>query len=295
MIFTFMNNMTKIISTILLLSFNLGLFAQNLQIKGKVVDNETMEPLIGVHVKCVDNYATTDIDGDFTITVNRDDEYIHFTYIGYKNDSIKASSLQDVGIIKLTTDIKIMPDVIITSQLAVNRKTPIATSNISSETIEERLGNSEFVEALKYTPGVHANKQGGGWGDSEIFMRGFDNTNIAILVNGIPVNDMETGTLYWSNLASLSDVTSFMQTQRGIGANKVSAPSVGGSINIVTKGADAKRGGSVSYSAGNDGYQKATFNINTGLLKKGWAASLLGSYSSGNGYVQGGDFRVYNY
>lgn len=290
-----MNNMTKIISTILLLSFNLGLFAQNLQIKGKVVDNETMEPLIGVHVKCVDNYATTDIDGDFTITVDRDDEYIHFSYIGYKNDSIKASSLQDVGIIKLTTDIKIMPDVIITSQLAVNRKTPIATSNISSETIEERLGNSEFVEALKYTPGVHANKQGGGWGDSEIFMRGFDNTNIAILVNGIPVNDMETGTLYWSNLASLSDVTSFMQTQRGIGANKVSAPSVGGSINIVTKGADAKRGGSVSYSAGNDGYQKATFNINTGLLKKGWAASLLGSYSSGNGYVQGGDFRVYNY
>ena len=188
-----MNNMTKIISTILLLSFNLGLFAQNLQIKGKVVDNETMEPLIGVHVKCVDNYATTDIDGDFTITVNRDDEYIHFLYIGYKNDSIKASSLQDVGIIKLTTDIKIMPDVIITSQLAVNRKTPIATSNISSETIEERLGNNEFVEALKYTPGVHANKQGGGWGDSEIFMRGFDNTNIAILVNGIPVNDMETG------------------------------------------------------------------------------------------------------
>ena len=57
-----MNNMTKIISTILLLSFNLGLFAQNLQIKGKVVDNETVEPLIGVHVKCVDNYATTDIE-----------------------------------------------------------------------------------------------------------------------------------------------------------------------------------------------------------------------------------------
>lgn len=290
-----MNNIAKVILTIIFLAFNICLFAQSFQIKGKVVDNETMEPLIGVHVKCIDKNTTTDINGDFTMTVYGYDEYIRFSYIGYKSDSIKASSLQSTGIIKMITDIKAVSDVIITSQLAVYRRTPIAASNISSATIEERLGNGEFVEALKYTPGVHANRNGGGWGDSEIFMRGFDNTNISVLVNGIPINDMETGTLYWSNLASLSDVTSFMQTQRGIGANKVSAPSVGGSVNIVTKRADAKKGGSVSYSAGNDGYQKVTFNVNTGLLKNGWAASLLGSYSSGDGYVQGGDFNVYNY
>lgn len=290
-----MNYIAKFILTITLLSLSFSLAAQDLKVKGRVVDYETMEPLPSVHVRSMSNNATTDLNGEFTITVNSDDTYIKFSFIGYRNDSVSVSSLQDVGTIKLITDTKIMPDIIITSQLAVDRKTPIAISNIRSINIEERLGNGEFVEALKYTPGVHANKQGGGWGDSEIFMRGFDNTNIAILVNGIPVNDMETGTLYWSNLASLSDVTAFMQTQRGIGANKVSAPSVGGSINIVTKGADAKRGGSVSYSAGNNGYQKTIFNVNTGLSKSGWAASLLGSYSSGDGYVQGGDFRVYNY
>jgi hypothetical protein len=32
-----------------------------------------------------------------------------------------------------------------------------------------------------------------------------------------------------------------MQTQRGLGASKVSAPSVGGSINIVTKSLDARK------------------------------------------------------
>lgn len=290
-----MNNITKIISTIILLSFNYSLFAQVVNFKGTVVDSETLEPLTGVHVKCNNSNTTTNLNGEFTIKADKDDKYIKFSYVGYKNDSIILSSHKNVGTIKLITDTKIMPDVIITSQLAVNRKTPIATSNIRSLTIEERLGNSEFVEALKYTPGVHANKQGGGWGDSEIFMRGFDNSNIAILVNGIPVNDMETGTLYWSNWASLSDVTSFMQTQRGIGANKVSAPSVGGSINIVTKGAESKKGGNVSYSIGNDGYQKTTFNVNTGLLNNGWAVSLLGSYNNGDGYAQGTNFKVYNY
>lgn len=294
-----MKNYKKSISRIcgicLSLIYSANLLAQSMQVRGKVVDFETMEPLVGVHVKCISNNAITDINGDFIIGIDSLDNYVKFSHIGYKNDSIYFSSKYDIGIIKLMSDTKIMPDVIVTSQLAVNRKTPIATSNIQGIAIEERLGNSEFVEALKYTPGVHANKQGGGWGDSEIFMRGFDNSNIAILINGIPVNDMETGTLYWSNWASLSDVTSFMQTQRGIGANKISGPSVGGTINIVTKNANTCKGGSVSYSLGNDGYQKTTFNINTGLTDKGWAVSLLGSYNAGDGYAQGTNFKVYNY
>lgn len=52
---------------------------------------------------------------------------------------------------------------------------------------------------------------------------------------------MENGTVYWSNWASLSEVTSVMQVQRGIGATKLSAPSVGGTINIITKGIEAKK------------------------------------------------------
>lgn len=287
--------LNHILVTCLMSLMATSMFAQNMQIRGRVVDSDTMEPLIGVHVKCDRYNAVTDLDGGFSIDTDGKDSHLFFSYMGYKNDTVNVSNRKDIGVIKLIMDTQIMPDVIVTSQLAVNRKTPIATSNIQGITIEERLGNGEFVEALKYTPGVHANKQGGGWSDSEIFMRGFDNSNIAILVNGIPVNDMETGMLYWSNWASLSDVTSFMQAQRGVGANKVSAPSVGGTINIVTKNANTSKGGSVSYSMGNDGYQKTTFNVNTGLLNKGWAISLLGSYNVGDGYAQGTDFKVYNY
>ena len=71
-------------------------------------------------------------------------------------------------------------------------------------------------------------------------MRGFDNTNVSTMINGVPMNDMEGGTVYWSNWQGLSDVTSVMQTQRGMGASKVSGPSVGGTINIITRGIDAK-------------------------------------------------------
>ena len=115
------------------------------------------------------------------------------------------------------------------------------------------------------------------------------------MVNGIPMNDMEWGGLYWSNWAGLSDVTRSMQTQRGLGASKVSAPSVGGSINIVTRTIDAKKGGSVSYAMGNDGYNKLLFNVSSGLTKNGWAMTLLGGKTWGNGYIQGTEFEGYNY
>ena len=175
------------------------------------------------------------------------------------------------------------------------RKTPVAVSSVPLSFIEEKIGTQEFPEILKSTPGVHANKEGGGYGDSEIYMRGFDNTNIAVMVNGVPMNDMENQNVYWSNWAGLTDVTRTMQTQRGLGASKVSAPSVGGTINIITKSLEAKKGGSIYYGMGNDNMNKVMFTVSTGMSKSGWAMTLLGSKTWGNGYAQGTDFTGYTY
>ena len=188
-----------------------------------------------------------------------------------------------------------LSDVTVTASLGISRRTPVAMSNITPQLIEEKLGAQEFPEILKTTPGVYATKGPGGFGDSKINMRGFQSSNVAVMVNGVPMNDMEWGGVYWSNWAGLSDVTSMMQTQRGLGASKVSAPSVGGSINIVTKSIDAKRGGSASYSLGNDGFNKVVFDVSTGLSESGWAMTLLLGKTWGDGYVQGADFEGYNY
>ena len=74
------------------------------------------------------------------------------------------------------------------------------------------------------------------------------------MINGMPVNDMENSAVYWSNWAGLSDVTSAMQVQRGLGSSKLAISSVGGTINVVTKAADLRQGGSVSTGLGNDNY-----------------------------------------
>ncbi len=80
---------------------------------------------------------------------------------------------------------------------------------------------------MKSTPSVYVTKVGGGFGDSRINMRGFDGANIAVIINGQPVNDMQGGTVYWSNWTGLADIASSIQIQRGLGASKFVVPSVG--------------------------------------------------------------------
>lgn len=181
------------------------------------------------------------------------------------------------------------------ADIAKDRKTPVAVSTIKEAQIVERLGNQEFPEILNTTPSVYATKGGGGFGDGRVNVRGFDMNNTAVMINGVPVNDMESGAVYWSNWAGLSDVTSAIQIQRGLGSSKLAIASIGGTINVLTRAADKKREGNVTVGVGNDGYLKTLFSYNTGKSNTGWSSSFLMSRTAGNTYVDGSQFESYNY
>lgn len=203
-----------------------------------------------------------------------------------------AQEVQDT--LTKSTDIE---QVVLTgvADIAKDRKTPVAVSTIKEAQIVEKMGNQEFPEILNTTPSVYATKAGGGFGDSKINIRGFAQENIAVMVNGMPVNDMENSAVYWSNWAGLSDVTSALQVQRGLGSSKLAIASVGGTINIITRAADKKEGGNINVGVANDGYLKTGFAYNTGKSASGWAASLLFSRTAGSMYADGTQFEGYNY
>lgn len=272
-------------------------------IKGKIIDAKTNEALIGA-TATIDGTsigAAADIDGNFVIKTKKDGKMvILFRYVGYeelkKEIDLKDKEL-DMGTIKLTPVTVGLDEVKVTASIVTkDRETPVAISNITPLMIEEKLGSQEFPEIMKSTPSIYATKQGGGYGDSRINMRGFDSNNIGILINGIPINDMENGRVYWSNWASLSDVTQFIQVQRGLGASKLAVNSVGGTMNMITKSTDAIRGGGLYYGIGNDGYSKAAVNVSTGLMENGWAVSLAGSRTaSTHGYVDATNYEAWAY
>ena len=181
-----------------------------------------------------------------------------------------------------------LEEVVVSSRVidvAKERETPIAVSTISAQEVLLKVGNQEFPEIMNKTPGVYATKQGGGYGDSRISLRGFDQRNTSFLINGQPVNDMENGWVYWSNWQGLTDVTSNIQIQRGLGATSLAVPSVGGTVSIFTRSAEKAQGGSLTQMVGNNGYIKTTAIYNTGRNDKGWSSSYLLTKWSGNGYI----------
>ena len=293
-------NKQFLLASIVAVATPVSAMAQSAVIKGTVVDSQNNEPLAGVTVvvQGTKTATITDADGKFSLKAPKGaKQNLQFSCVGYETQYLNGSQItgdRDLGFVPMNQATVSLKDAVVTTR-AVARKTPVALTTLGAVVIEEKVGTADFPKVLESTPGVYVTREGGGYGDSKITMRGFKSENVAVLVNGVSMNDMEWGGVYWSNWAGLSDVASNIQTQRGLGAAKVSTPSVGGSVNVVTKSTDAKKGGYFSYGMGNDGYNKLTFNLSTGRTKSGWALNMLGARVWGDGYIQGSDFQGWNY
>jgi outer membrane cobalamin receptor len=293
----------KKLFTMMLLMATTVIFAQG-TIKGTITDPDTGTPLPGANVMVAgtSNGTTTDFDGNFTIELseaNLEGEIV-ITYVGFSQSripyNIQDGEILELGELSLELDENALGEIVVTSySLAIDRKTPVAVSAIKAEQIKTKLGSQEFPEILKSTPGVYVTRQGGGFGDADLRIRGFQSDNVAVLINGVPINDMENGAVYWSNWAGLADVTKTMQVQRGLGASKVAVPSVGGTVNIVTQTTDAEEGGNVFTTLGNDNYFKYGATYSTGLMDNGFAASVSAARTTGDGYVDGTEFKAVSY
>lgn len=147
---------------------------------------------------------------------------------------------------------------------ATPRKTPVAFTDVSKVEIQNRLGSRDLPLVLNVTPSVYSTPQGGGAGDARVNVRGFSQRNTAVMINGVPVNDMENGWVYWSNWDGLGDAATSIQLQRGLSAVNLATPSIGGTLNVITDPASQRAGFSWKQEFGSGNFLKETLVFNTG-------------------------------
>ncbi|TDI72661.1 MAG: TonB-dependent receptor, partial [Bacteroidetes bacterium] len=181
---------------LLLFTFLLGSFVVFSQgtVTGNVTDSDLGGPLSGATVIEVGtlNGAITDFDGNFSLQVSSDSGTIEIRYIGFAPQTVAftlVGGTMALGNLVLQADSNTLSEVVIIGvgiiDLAEDRKTPVAVSTIKGEEIQlKSSGNREFTEVMKNTPSVYVASQNGGFGDSAIFLRGFDDSNTAFLLNG---------------------------------------------------------------------------------------------------------------
>jgi len=277
--------MLRLLPFLLALSFTAS--AQKTRLYGTVKDATSGEALIAANVLVAEGLGVvTDLDGRYSMDVANGDYTLTISYIGYETQT-KAISLKG-GQLELHFALKTftLNEVQVVADMALDRKTPVAFTNIDPVKIKQELGGQDLPMLLNSTPGVYATNQGGGAGDARVTIRGFDQRNISVQIDGVPMNDMENGWVYWGNWAGIEGVTQRVQVQRGLGASKLSIPAVGGSMNILTTGITSKRSTDISLTVGNNGLIRTNIGFNSGRLANGWGVTAAFAYDRQDGWVE---------
>tara|TARA_Y100000590_G_scaffold446780_1_gene580982 strand:- start:834 stop:3548 length:2715 start_codon:yes stop_codon:yes gene_type:complete len=244
-----------------------GLFSQTAM--GTVYDTNST-PLEGANVVLVGTELgdTANQEGAYAILNVPAGTYdLTASFIGYEpitksivvgDEDVMTHFVLEVGVVTLS-DVEVLAS-------RASDNTPVAFTNVSKEEMELRLGSQDVPMILNTTPSVYATQQGGGAGDARINIRGFNQRNIAVMINGVPQNDMENGWVYWSNWDGVGDTAASIQVQRGLSAVNLATPSIGGTMNVLTDPTAFEKGGKFKQEAGEGGFLKTTFNYNTGLI-----------------------------
>ena len=128
-------------------------------------------------------------------------------------------------------------------------------------------------------------------------VRGNDSKYSEVMINGISMNDPETGRPVFSNWGGLNDAFRNSVLIEGLGKTDAGFGNLGGLTAYSTRASQYRKQISLSYAFSNRSYNhRAMASIGTGDMGNGWylMAHVSGRYA-GKGYTEGTFYQAYSY
>lgn len=243
---------------LLALMFPVMAFAQTGTIRGKVLEEATGDPLIGVTVLIVETGAgtSTDFDGMFDLQVAPGVYSLQLTYISYQTITIKEVNVK-AGQVTLIDDLVMseaaeqLEEVVVTAKAANNseaavmllkKKSAGVLDGISSSTFR-KIGDGDAAAAVKRVTGVSVE------GGKYVYVRGLGDRYTSVMMNNvdIPGLDPDRNSLQLDIFpTNIIDNMTVMKTA----VAEMRADFTGGMINIETKDFPEERIFDVSLAIG---------------------------------------------
>lgn len=266
-----------------------------LTLDGQVVDARTSEPLVAVHVRAAGRSIQTDTAGRFVLRGVPDTAAIRFERIGYRPLELVASLVPArVALVPAP----VLLDAIVAEtprQNALAVGTTLTVGSVGDGDLATGAHTS-VADALVGVEGVAVARMGS-WG-SRLFLRGLGGDRIAVLIDGMRVNQacafgMDQG------VATIDPATvERVEILTGPGSTLYGSGNIGGVVNVVTKKPVAEVGLSGEIRAGaSSGVPGATLGATLGLRRGAIDGSLAvdgssyGDYRTPHGTVSGSSFR----
>ena len=225
--------------TLVLIS-TLAVQSQNF-IRGKVLDDNN-QPIRGAYVmlKQTSRTVISDPKGEFYFGNLSDFAYtLQVKCIGYEDFQKNVQTGSDIQIVLTHISIN-LEEVNILATRATDRS-PVAFSNVTKQKIEERNSGQDLPYLLAFTPSyITTSDAGTGIGYTGFRIRGSDANRTNVTVNGIPLNDSESHSVFFVNMPDFASSLHSVQIQRGVGTSSNGPAAFGASINMQTEVLNSK-------------------------------------------------------
>lgn len=167
-----------------------------------------------------------------------------------------------------------------------------ANQNISVITREDIVNSpaKSIDEILQQVPGMDIRRRGANGVQSDISFRGSSFEQVLLLLNGIRMNDSQTGHNNMNIPVDLDDVEK-IEIIKGPAARRFGQNAYAGVINIITKTTPGKK---VKISADGGDYSTYGLGFNAQIGNEKFTNSLQANSASSEGYMFNTDYEIRN-
>lgn len=126
---------------------------------------------------------------------------------------------------------------------------------ITAGDLDNELGSQDISGVLQSSRDIFSSTAGFTFGQARFRIRGFDSENMLVSINGVLMNDLETGWATWSNWAGLNDITRWNQIRVGVAPSRYNFGGIGGYTEMNVRPSELRKGVRVSYASTNRAYR----------------------------------------
>jgi iron complex outermembrane receptor protein len=255
-------------------------------IVGRVLNAATGEPLQAATVRLLPagHVVLSDASGTFTLLSLEAGPYeLSVTYVGFA--PLKTFLTSTTGAVIRLTPVVLPGEEVIVTTTRVSMKMPITHSNMTEREIDRDLAALDVPMLLARQPGVYAySDAGNGTGYTYMQIRGFEQRKVGVYLNGVPLNDPLSHSVYWVDLADIMESASDVQIQRGVGNSLYGASAPGGVVSVELDPFGVKP--RFRFTAGSGSYKTQKFSLegSSGLIDNTYAVYGRFSRQVSDGY-----------
>jgi iron complex outermembrane recepter protein len=267
-----------------------GITMAQVQLEGRVTDRNSGSGISGAHVQLDGTMRTTftDASGKFTFQqVAEGIRVIRISHISYETifDTIWIAKKP------LSLDYRLDPAYHLSEEFVVkavrtDEQIKGSSTLIKKEALKETNLGQDLPILLSFAPSVVATSDAGaGVGYTGMRIRGIDQNRINVTINGVPLNDAESHSVYWVDLPDFASSAEDIQIQRGVGTSSNGAGAFGSSVNILTGKLQTSPYAGSSNSIGSFNTYRNNIDFGTGLLKNHFSFDGRASMIRSDGYI----------